>query len=189
MRPRSLTLNMTNGSSCNAKDFANLSMREIAFFRKFANLPNIVICKFRLRVFFTSIRPNANRKGMAHVIAWGKIFEVIKSVVRWVAILVVNFKFFWTGTKKSSCYNSWNRGNNIAWRITKADVVPINFGSPCRRFKYAPRSCAHSRCISSNSSEIRDAVGFLKPHYWLPSFGLFHIGSLSYLGDMCKEKE
>jgi len=186
MRPINPVLDFADTVIRDGEHCADLGLSKVALFRQLTNLPDIAFRKPRHWMILTLKASKSNRICMALIVAWCKIFKVIKPIIRWVAVFVVNFKPFWTGAEKGGGYNPWNRRSDATGCFAEMNVVPskrILFFDGIG-FKYKSWSCTVTAwSVSSYSSKIRDGIDLFKTDNWLPNFGLSHIGSLSYFVD------
>jgi len=184
MSPVFPTLNSANVGLGDAKHSSNLSLFKIALLGKFPNFYHIALCKLCAWMVFPFIRHEANRMGVTHIFAPGNIFKVIQSIVRRVAVFMVDFKTLWTRTKEGGCYNLLNRGVNITGHIAKTDVISSNCVRavcvPPRRFQHISWPSSKTRSIPSNSTKIGNRVDFFIANDWFPNFPTIHTKSLPH---------
>lgn len=113
-------------------------------------------------------RAKSHHGCMSTILKWGNIFEVIRTIIHLVTILVIYLMVIRAGTNKSrsnqkvngkdsSCIIDAKSGNEIARGILA-------------RLQKPSRCCAESGPVAANAAQIRDGVILLISRYGLPDF-------------------
>lgn len=140
------------------------------------NLTNKLVSELGCSVIF-SATSSKNAAGVQTVFFFRHVLQILKFVVRWVTVFVIDLKSFWTLANKGKHHDLMNLGVPLARVFAENDVhsfVTTRSRTKYLRLRHYEMASLDEMTDGSNSSAIARFVQTLVTRYCFPRFHAGH---------------